>query len=152
MEDPQVFLPTGILLTTSRKWILSLLLFPLLAVLMHLYMPELTFVVPVVAVITIVSILLSKQPLNVTISSRFKTLQYTYENCWGRNHTITVDLTCAAGHYEFEQFDRNNFGWHLLLYNGNYFRNRVSLKQKERGGFTKKQLDEMVALVHQYKR
>ncbi len=149
MTETQVFLPTGTLLNASRKWILFLLLLPLFAVIIHLYAPELIFTVPVFAIITIIALLRTKQPVKVALSPRQKTLQYTYKNGWGRQRTVTVDLSTAGGHYEFEQISRNTWGWHLLLYNGNYFRNRVSVQQRERGGFTKRQLDEMVAVVHQ---
>jgi hypothetical protein len=149
MDDAQVFWPTGILLTTSRKWIFGLLLFAVLAAVVHIYAPEMLLAVPILAAAAFIYMLMSKQPVSVTISRRYRTLHYTYQNCWGNNRTVIVDLSNAGGYYEFEQFGRNSWGWHLLLYNGSYFRNRVSIKQKENGGFTKKQLDQMVALVHE---
>ena len=128
---------------------MGLLLFPLFFAVTRIYAPEIILIVPLLALAGIISMLMSKQPVSVGISIQHKTLQYTYQNCWGSNRTITIDLIYAGGYYEFEQFSRNTSGWHLLLYSGNYFHNRVSIKQKERGGFTKKQLDQMVALVHE---
>lgn len=152
MTDPQVFYPSGRLLTVSRLWILYLLLLPLLFVIAHRYAPELLPVAFIIALIALLGILITRQPLRIEVSVRLKTLQYVYRSSWGSIHTAKVDLSTAGGHYNFEVATRSTRpGWRLVLYNGSLFRNRISVKQRERGGFTRKQLDEIVALVHQCK-
>src|SRR5579875_984685 len=100
MNDSQVFLPTGILLNTNHKWILGLVVFPVMAAAVHIYAPEFLIIVPLLAVITFIFMLTSKQPVSVAISVQAKALQYTYQNCWGNNRTITVDLGTVGGYYE----------------------------------------------------
>jgi len=92
-----------------------------------------------------------KTPVSINIYAFERILQYEYINCWGKQHTLKIDLTDPHGYYERERFTRYAGGMHLILYNGFNFYKRVSIKEDPVNGYNKEQLDEIVALMHQLK-
>ncbi len=106
-----------------------------------------TTIVFVFAFIFMLIALLDRRPVSITLSSVDKTLEYCYKNCWGEEKKITLDLTKSGGHYKFEILGKTSSGWRLLLYEGNYFHKRLSIVAKDKGGFSKAQLDKIVAMI-----
>ena len=90
-----------------------------------------------------------KEPVSIIVSLQRRALIYCYRNGLGRKRVVMVDLTTAGGSYEYKDFGNTAYGWRLLLYNGHYFRNRINIMENEKSGFSKKQLDQIVTIIHQ---
>lgn len=87
-----------------------------------------------------------KRPLQVTIDTGTRQLQYVYENFLGHQGTLTLQLDHVRGYYERERYSRFKFGWHLVLYNQWGLYQKLSFKEGD--GYTQEQLDAIVKLVH----
>ena len=102
--------------------------------------------------------LLYKRPISVTISVQDKMLIYYYCNCWGNKKTVTVNLSSAAISYKFtllwltyRVYGKLSLGFRLALYNDNYFHNRVVIKEDDKSGYSKMQLEQMSELINTFK-
>jgi hypothetical protein len=149
--QPRVFVPNAAtkpsLVSQIFGYILGVVL--LIALLMRATStPNAIIPISALIIIFILVAFLVKKPVSITISTADKTLLYSYKDFLGKEHEITVDLSNAGGGYKYELFSKVSSGWRLLIYNGNYFHNRVSIEQRE-GGFSKEQLDEIVELIHE---
>lgn len=115
----------------------------------HSLLPHLMMAVVILAINLFIVLLPFKRPLQVTIDTDAKQLQYRYENCFGREGVLIINLGHVSGYYEREMFGKFKSGWHLVLYNHWGLYQKLSLKEGD--GYTQEQLDEMVKLVHQCK-
>ena len=153
MPNPQVFLPNS---STKPQSSLFKKIFSYAFVALMIFISVMRtvstnggfIILGATAIMFAVVALFVRRPVSITVSVEEHTLQYIYKNIIGSEKTITVDLSNAVGTYKYELFSKVSSGWRLLLYNGNYFNNRVSIEQRA-GGFSKEQLDEIVALIHQ---
>lgn len=151
MSEPLVFIPiprNASLFDIIMTWIVV----AVFAVGVFIYVvfsnsPDVTATVFVFALIFLLIALLYRSPVSITMSIVDKTLKYCYKNCWGKEKEITLDLTKSGGHYKFEILSKTSWGWRLLLYEGNYFHKKISVVAKDKGGFSKEQLDKIAAII-----
>lgn len=91
-----------------------------------------------------------KMPVSITISTDTKMLYFKYWNCWHQIKVQTIHLSTASG--DLRYITRKYYaGWRLLLYERWWFHNRLVLKEDEKAGFSKEQLDEIAKLIEQCK-
>lgn len=145
-----VFKPNGKHINMASRWTIGAMLFVILYFVLRFAGRE-----PEIALLGVVIMLgiawFRKEPVSLTVLPAQKKLIYCYRNGLGQKKRVYVDLQTAGGSYEYKDYNNTAYGWRLLLYNGNYFKNRVSIMENAKTGFDKKQLDEIVTLVHKYR-
>jgi hypothetical protein len=115
----------------------------------HNLLPHLMMAVVILAINLFIVLLPFKRPLQVTIDTEAKQLHYRYENCFGREGVLIINLGHVWGYYEREMLGKFKTGWHLVLYNHWGLYRKLSIKEGD--GYTQEQLDQIVKLVHQCK-
>lgn len=152
MSSPQIFLPKSNRLSLARLWLLVVFMAIALCVFLPRYEPELAGLRWIAGVGVLVWTVFYRQPVSIAVDHHAQTLTYTHANAWGQRRSVTVDLRTASGFYDPEPQGKHGTVWKLVLYNGSYLRNRVSIQENASHGFNKAQLDEVVQWVHRYKR
>jgi len=96
---------------------------------------------------------------SITISIGDKYLLYDYNNCWGQKCVKRIEIASATISFRYSLlnltyriYSKLKLGWRIKLYEGNYFRNRISIKQDDELGYNKDQLTEMYALIQECKK
>jgi hypothetical protein len=157
MPDSQTFLPNGKPLNIIYFWLVPSVLATLALIKEGISIINFIVVIFVFGILSL-DILLYEKPISITISTIDKILQYRYRNCWNQNRLVTVDLNTATANFKhrllnlnYRLFGKIKFGRRILLYNHNYFSNKVVIKQDDELGYSEIQLDQMFNLIKQRK-
>jgi hypothetical protein len=101
-----------------------------------------------------VDILPYKKPVKVIISPGENLLVYNYNNCFGQIRSRTINLKKAMVSFKYRLVNLNyrhklKFSWRLLIYEGNYFKNRIVIRQDDAIGYSKDTLQQMFNLINE---
>jgi len=146
--DEQLFRPNGRHVNMISRWLIVAIIFGVLYFALRFSGREPEIAIPGIFIMLCFA-WFRKEPVGIAVSVPQKKLAYCYRNGLGQKKIIQVDLRTAGGSYEYQSYSNTSYGWRLLLYNGHYFKNRVAVMQNEKNGFSKKQLDQIVTLIHQ---
>lgn len=108
-------------------------------------MVDLLMAVALTLIIVVFVILPFKRPLHIRIDADTRQLYYVYQNCFGVEQMLTIDLKNVQGYYESKRFWKLQANWRLVLYNQKGLYNKLTLE--EGNGYTKEQLDSIMQLV-----
>ena len=110
---------------------------------------SLLFAVSLTLIILLFVILPFKRPLQVRIDTYTKQLHYLYQNCFGAEQTLIVDLQNVDGYFERKRLGKLQANWRLVLLNGKGLYRKLSLE--ENNGYTRDQLESIMQLVQDCK-
>lgn len=96
------------------------------------------------------AVLCYRLPVDISISKFDHTVKYRTIGCFGKVRTVTVFLENAHILYRHKPILKRQKGWHLVLFN-RYFINKISIIEEEKEGFSKEQLDDIIAALSQNK-
>lgn len=157
MSDEQTYLPNGKPVGIIFFWFVPFILAALLLIKEGISTENVIAAVFVIGIISL-DIFPYQKPVSITISVNEKILQYRYCNCWNQIRLLTVDLSKTTTSFKYRLVTLNyrllgrlKFRWRLLIYKGNYFHNRIIIKQDDEVGYSKAQLEDMFSLITQCK-
>jgi len=151
MSERQIFKPNGKPTSVLFFWLIPILLS---CVILIKYGFDLYNIIGMIFIFMLFSleILFYKNTISITVDNNLLIVDYT--NCWRQKKQNVINLKVSSISFKYRLlnltyriFGKLKFGWRILIYEGNYFHNRIIIKEDDKIGFNKSQLEQIYKLV-----